>query len=125
MAVGDERCGEAAVPSHKPCKELTWFCHPYVNAPLRTAVVIKDRPRLTQVQDPGQNGYGTTRVQLISVRELDVAVSVPEELGCCVRPSVGAWACSDANESTSWVLVSADITALVLFIQWIYGNDTR
>ena len=79
---------------------------------------------MTQVQDPSQNGYRTTRIELASVRDLDVAVLVPEELRSRVRPSVGAWACSYSNESASWVAVFADVTALVLLIEWVYSNNT-
>ena len=74
--------------------------------------------------DPSQNGYGSTCVELFSVRELNVAASVAEELGCRIRPSVGAWACSHANQSTSWVLISADVAPFVLFIERVYSNDT-
>lgn len=76
------------------------------------------------MQDPSQNGYRTTCIELASVRDLDVAVLVPEELCCRVRPSVGARACSYANESASGVAVFADVTALVLFIEWVYSNNT-
>ena len=122
--MGDERCSEATVPFHKSCKELPWFRHPQVYAPLRTRVVVKNWPRSAQVQDPSQNGYRTTCVELASVRDLDVAVCVPEELCSRVRPSVRAWACSYANESAGWVAVSADVTALVFFIEWVYSNNT-
>lgn len=122
--MGDEWRGEATVPFHKPCEELPWFRHPQVNAPLRTGVVVKYWSRLPQVQDPSQNGYRTTCVEFPSVRDLDVAVCVSEELCSRVRPSVGAWTCSYANESASWVAVFADVTALILFIEWVYSNNT-
>lgn len=76
------------------------------------------------MQDPSKNGYRSTCVELPSVRDFDIAVLVSEELCCRVRPSVGAWTCSYTYEPASWVPVFADVTTLVLFIEWVYSNNT-
>ena len=77
------------------------------------------------MKNPCQDCYGISGVQPSCVRELDVTALTSEEFSCCVRPSIGTWSCSYANELTGWVSVSTDVTPFVLFIKWVYGNDTR
>ena len=112
--------GGAAITAKEPHKQGPGRDEPEVHSPAGPTPVVEYGPRDPFVVDPRQDRHGRHGVQLaVGVRNLDVAVSVSEELRRAIRTAVGPGSRLHADQPTGGAPVGTNVSSLLRPVQWV------